>query len=150
MASKRLRRPLAVETDAAARELRSRGGRRRPPLHAPVESAHVVRPHSGVAGLRRLFDHSLILVDGAPPGASLAGAGAFAAASAGSGLDSDVGGRGRADWSVARSGALFDRMDVDSRGSAVCRRRLSLFARGSAFQPGAAWRPARDSAGASG
>ena len=77
MASKRLRPTLPVETDVATRELRSRGGRRRPPLHAPVESAHVVRPHSGVAGLRRLFDDSLILADGASPGASLAGAGAL-------------------------------------------------------------------------
>src|SRR5271157_1632928 len=150
MASKRLRPTLPVETDVATRELRSRGGRRRPPLHAPVESAHVVCPNSGMAGLRRLVDYSVILADGASAGASLAGAGAFAAAGAGSRLDSDVGGNGRADRAMAQRSSLFDLVELASSRFAVWGRHVSLSARGSALQPGATRRPARDSAGAFG
>ena len=89
-----------------------------------------------MAGLRRVLDHSFVLVHGASAGACLAQGGAFPIPSAGSGMDLDVGWCGRAHWTVASCHPVLDSMDVVSCGPAFSEWISSVLAFGCQLQPG--------------
>ena len=113
----------------------------------PVKSRHALPPNSGMAGLRRLFDHPAVLADGSSQGASMARPREVAFSCARSRMDRHVDRSRSAHRPMAQRDALFNTDVVGSSRCVVCRRHPSLLTFRSPFQLGAVGRSAGSSCG---
>lgn len=104
--------------------------------------------------MRGLFNHPIVLADGASPGARVEGKRRIAVSGTGAGMDRDVGRSGRDHTAVAPRGPLFDWVELDSGGIRVRGGNLYLLARRGSLQLAATGRAAgsedRSSAGPAG
>lgn len=96
-----------------------------------VKLLYAPSPHAGMARLRRLLHHPLILVHGPSTRASLARPRALSISNPRSSLDHDVGRHRRANRSLASRYDLFDSMDVGPGRPPFFPRLLPLFPFGS-------------------
>src|SRR2546427_13231535 len=95
-----------------------------------------------MAGVRHLFDDSIVLVDDPSVCWPLAGTEAISLSRAASGLDGNVGGDGGDYSAVASHSSLSSRLAVGSSGSAPCDGTLHLFSIRQEFQCTTTWRSA--------
>jgi hypothetical protein len=128
--------------------LRSRG---RTNASAPtLKSTHADPAHSGMAGLRGLFDDSVFLADGASSGTSLASARSFPVSSALARMDHHVDRDRKPHRPVAARCALFNAVGLATGRVLIRAWSVPLFASRSALQLGSTRRSARSSSPSSG
>src|SRR5712692_8188183 len=95
-----------------------------------------------MAGVRHLFDDSIVLVDDPSVCWPLAGTEAISLSRAASRLDGNVGGDGGDYSAVASPSSLSSRLAVGSSGSALCYGTVHLFSIRQEFQRTTTWRSA--------
>ena len=107
-----------------------------------VKSIYVPSQNFGMVGLRGVLHHSILLADGASTRAPLAYTRAFTVSGAGSGLDHDVDRCGLPHGPMAAHEPVRHALELGARPCPIPAGILHLLTSRSAFQLGAAWRPA--------